>query len=60
MIAYYCYANLILEVPFKTWKDTHHLQAYNKIMQRLHDHKLRVELKILDNESSAEYNQVIK
>ena len=29
-------------------------------MQRLSDHKLTVDLKILDNEASAEYKRVIK
>ena len=54
MIAYHCDANLILAVPFKKMNDTHRLQAYNEIMQRLCDHKLRFDLKILGNEASAE------
>ena len=60
MITYHCDANLILAVPFKSIKDTHRLLAYDKIMQRLSDHKLTVELQILDNEASTEYNRVIK
>ena len=47
MIAYYCDANLILVVPFKTRNNTHFLQSYNNIMQLLRDHQLRVNLKIL-------------
>ena len=53
MIAYHCDANLIIAVPFKTRKDTHCLQAYNKIMQCLHNHQLRVDLQILDNGAST-------
>ena len=60
MIVYHCKANLILAVPFKRRKDTHILQACNKIMQRLRNHKLHVDLQILYNKTSAEYKQVIK
>ena len=59
MIAYHCNTNLILAVPFKTRKDTHRLKSYDKIMQRLSDHNLTVDLKILENEASAEYKRVI-
>ena len=59
MIVYHCDTNLILVVPFTTRKDTHRLKAYDKIMQRLSNHKLTVDLQILDNEASAEYNRVI-
>ena len=38
----------------------HRLLAYDKPMQRLHDHKLTVNLQILDNKASAEYKRVIK
>ena len=55
MIAYHCDANLILAEPFSSRKDAHQLSAYNKIMQRLTDNKLSVDLQILDNEDSAEY-----
>ena len=51
---------MILVVPFKTRKYIHRLKAYNKIMQNLPKHKLRVNLQILDNEARAEYKQVIK
>ena len=46
MIAY-CDANLILAEPFSSRKDTHRLLAYNKIMQRLTDNKLCINLHIL-------------
>ena len=45
MIVYHCDANLILAVTFKSRKDTHLLLAYDKIMQRLRDHKMTVDLK---------------
>ena len=60
MIAYHCNTNVILAVTFKSRKDTHRLLAYNKIMQRLRDHELTVDIKILDNEASTEYRRVIK
>ena len=60
MIAYHCDANLIIAVPFKTRKDIHRLIAYNKIMQILSDHKLNVEIQILDNEDIIEYKRFIK
>ena len=60
MIVYHCDENLILAVPFKTRKDTHRLKAYDKIIQRLLNHKLRVDLKIIDNEAIADYKRVIK
>ena len=60
MIAYHCNANIIPVVPFNTRKDTHRIKAYNKIIQRLRDHKLTVDLQILDNEAIAEYKRVIK
>ena len=60
MIAYHCHTNLIMAVPFKTMKDTQRLIAYNKTMQRLSNHKLNVELQILDNEASTEYKRVLK
>ena len=60
MIAYHCDANLILAVPFKTRKGTHRLKAYDKILQCLSNHKLTVDLKILNNEASAEYKRVVK
>ena len=60
MIAYHCDANLILAEPFSSRKDAHRLLAYNKIIQRLTDNKLCVDLQILDNEASEEYKRSIK
>ena len=60
MIAYHCDANLILAKPFPSRKDAHRLLAYNKIMQRLTNNKLCVNLQILDNEASEEYKRIIK
>ena len=59
MIDYHCDTNLILAEPFSSRKDTHRLLAYDKIMQRLTDNKLIVDLHILDNEASAEYKRAI-
>ena len=60
MIAYHCDANLTLTEPFASRKDTHRLLAYDKIMQRLSNNKLIVDLQILDSEASAEYKRAIK
>ena len=60
MIAYHCDANMILAVPLKSRKDTHRLLAYDKLMQRMRDHELNVDLQILDIEASTEYKRVIK
>ena len=60
MIAYHCNANLILAKPFASRKDTHRLLTDDKIMQRLSDNKLIVDLQILDNEASAEYKRAFK
>ena len=53
-------ANLILAEPSSSRKDARRLLAYNKIMQRLTDNKLCVDLQILDNEASEEYKRYIK
>ena len=60
MIAYHCDANLIIAEPFTPRKDKHRLLVYDKLMQRLHDNKLTIDLQILDNEASAEHKRVIK
>ena len=60
MIAYHCDKTLILAVPFKARKDTHRLKVNDKIIKLLIDHRLNVDLQILDNEASSEYKQVIK
>ena len=60
MIAYHCDDNLILAESLSSRKDAHILLAYNKIMQRLTNNNLYVELHILDNEASEEYKRSIK
>ena len=60
MITYQCDANIILAVPFNTRKDTHRLKAYDKLMQRLNNHKLNADLQIIDNEDSSEYKRFSK
>ena len=60
MIAYHCDANLILAEHFSSRKDTHQLLAYNKIMQRLTENKLSVDLQIIYNEASEVYKRSIK
>ena len=57
MIAYHCYANMILAKPFASRKDKHSLLAYDNIMQILLNNKLTVDLQILGNEASAEYKR---
>ena len=49
MIAYHFEANLILAKPFASRKYTYRLLAYDKIMKRLSDNKLILDLQILDN-----------
>jgi hypothetical protein len=49
MVVYHS-SNAILVQPFKSRKDTHSLEAYNVIIQRLKDRDLLVDLQILDNE----------
>ena len=53
MIAYHCDKTLILAVPFKARKDTHRLKVNDKIIKLLIDHRLNVDLQILDNEASS-------
>ena len=60
MIAYHCDSDMILEFPFKSRKDTYRFLEYDKIIQILSDHKLIVELQIIDNEAKTEYKRVIK
>ena len=60
MIVYHCDANLILAVPFTSRKNKHILLAYDKLMRRLRDNKLTVDLKILAIEASVKYKRAIK
>ena len=60
MVAYHCYSNVIIVVPFKSREDKDHMVAYNNIMQRLKDRNMLVNPQILDNEASKEYKTIIK
>ena len=60
MIAYHCDSNKILQYPFVNRKDKHIIRAYNSIMQNLVDRGHHVDIQILDNEVSAEFNKTIK
>ena len=60
MITYHCDTNMILAQPFTSRKDKQRILAYEKLMQRIRDNKLTVDLKILDNEARSEYKRVIK
>ena len=60
MIAYHCNSNTILQAPFVNRKDKHRIRAYNSIIQKLADRGHHLEIKILDNEVSAEFKKKIK
>ena len=51
---------LFLIEPFASRKDKHRIAAYTGIMQRLKDRNLLVDLQILNNECSKEYNATLK
>ena len=59
MIVFHCDSNKILQAPFKTKADKHCLAAYNSIRGRLKSLSHKVDLQILDNESSTEYKRFI-
>ena len=59
MVAYHCDSNAILAVSFTFRKYQHRLQVYDKIIQRLTDRGIIVNLHILDNEASAAYKRII-
>ena len=58
-IAFNCDTNTILNAPFKTQSDTHHIAAYNSIMQRLTTRGHNVDLQVIENEVSASYKKAI-
>ena len=60
MIAYHCDYKAILVAPYKLHKDSHRLLAYNEIMTWLKKRNQLVDLKILDNEDSAEYKTTMQ
>ena len=59
MVAYHS-SNVILVEPFSSRKDKSQLAAYNAIMQRLKEKYLLVDLHILNNEFSKEYQATIR
>ena len=59
MIAYHCDSNTILQVPFSNRKNKHRIRAYSSIVKRLGYRGHKVEVRILDNEVSAEFKRVI-
>ena len=59
MIVHHCDPNDIISAPFKFCADKHILISYNYTMKRLKDRNMLVDLKILDNETSAEYKCII-
>ena len=59
MIAYHCDTNAILQASFATISEQNQFAAYNCIMKRLTDKGHKVDIQILDNESSYEYKRVI-
>ena len=59
MVGYHS-SNVILIEPFSSRKDKIRLAAYDRMMQRLKDSNLLVDLQILDNECSKEYERRMK
>ena len=59
MVAYHS-SNVILVEPFSSRKYKNRLADYNAIMQRLKEKYHLVELHILDNEFSKEYQATIR
>ena len=57
MIAYHCDSNTVLQAPFVNRKDKHRIRAYNSIMNKLTDRGHHVDIQILDNEVSADFNK---
>ena len=60
MISYHCDLNTILQAPLVNRKDKHRIRAYNSIIQKFADRGHHVDIQILDNEVSAEFNKTIK
>jgi hypothetical protein len=59
VIAYHTDGNLILQQGFQTKAAKHCISAFNKIMESLTACRLLVDLNIRDNETSADFKQVI-
>ena len=60
MIAYHCDFNSIIASPFKSRADKHRRLAYGAIMHLLKYRIKLVDLQILENKASTEYNCIIK
>ena len=60
MIAYHCGSNAIIAATFKSHANKNRQLAYGAIMQRIKDCSMLLDLQILDNEASTEYNLIIK
>ena len=59
MIAYNCDSNTILQAPFVNRKDKHIIRACNSIIKKLVGIGHVVDIHILDNEVSTEFNKTI-
>ena len=59
MVAYH-YSNVILVKTFTSRKDKNRLAAYNAITQRLKENNLLLDLQILDNECSKDYQATMR
>ena len=55
LIAHHCDSNTIIQEPFANRKKKHMIRAYCSIMKRLDDCGHQVDVRILDNEVSAEF-----
>ena len=53
IIAYHCDTNAILQASFATISEKNLIAIYNSIMKRLIDKVHKVDIQVLDNESSA-------
>ena len=56
IIAYHFDTNTILQASFATRSEQNRISAYNSIMKGLTNKVHKVDIQILDNEASAEYN----
>ena len=59
MMTYLCDSNNIIHASFSNRKNKHKIQAYRLIMKRLAYRGHKVNVRILDNEVSADFKRVI-
>ena len=57
MVAYYYDSNTILQAPFSNRKIKHRIRSYNSNMMRLAEQGHQVDVQILDNKFSADFNR---